>query len=248
MPTLHLLGTGAALSGASRTTTMLAFSSTGSTVMVDCGGDAFQRLLAAGVDPDTLSALILTHQHADHVAGFPLLMERLWLSGRRRPLVVCGPGGALQQARRVFEAFDTSGWKGLPEIDWCTIPLDEGAKVWTDDKWRITGAPGHHGVPVLALRVEDSYGGGVAAYSSDTSRSDEVARLAQAADILVHEATGDSPGHTSPQDAAHVARQAGVGRLILVHLPAEIAAEDLDEARASFPALEVGEDGAAYQF
>lgn len=248
MATLHLLGTGAALSGPSRTTTMLAFHADGSTVVVDCGGDAVQRLLAAEIDPGSIEALILTHEHADHVGGFPLFMEKIWLAKRSRPLPVCGPRRALEQARRIFEAFDTSGWKGLPELRWTEVEPREGAEVWESGAWRITAAPGQHSVPVIGIRVEARQGGGVVAYSSDTERSDAIARLASAADILVHEATGDFRGHTSIQDAAHVARQAGVGKLVLVHLPPSIAPEALDEARLGFAALEVGEDGASYSF
>jgi ribonuclease Z len=248
MAILHLLGTGAAYSGPERTTTMLAFETEGSVVVVDCGGDVIQRLLAARVDPDDITALVLTHEHADHVGGFPLFMEKIWLAKRRRPIPVCGPGRALDQARRIFEAFDTSGWEGLPEIDWRVVALDEGVEVWLDAHWRITGAPGSHGVPALAIRVEDVRGGGVVTYSADTARSDAVARLADAAEILVHEASGEFSGHTSPQDAAHVARQAGVGRLVLVHLPPETPEEDLAEARQSFPELYLGEDGARYHF
>jgi ribonuclease Z len=175
-------------------------------------------------------------------------MEKIWLAKRRRPIPVCGPGPALAQARRIFEAFDTSGWEGVPEIEWHTASLDEGVSLWSDAHWRINGAPGSHGVASMGIRVEDVRGGGVVAYSSDTARSDAIARLAQAADILVHEATGDLKGHTSPQDAAHVARQAGVGRLVLVHLPPGLPEKDLAEARESFPELYLGEDGASYEF
>jgi ribonuclease Z len=248
MPTLHLLGTGAALSSPDRTTTMLAFARPGSCVVVDCGGDVIHRLLAADLDPGQIDALILTHEHPDHVSGFPLFMEKIWLSQRRRPIPVCGPQPALAQARRVFEAFDTSGWEGVPEIQWQPVQLEEGAQVWEDEHWRITAAPGQHSVPVIGLRVEEVRGDGVVAYSADTERSDAIARLADAADILVHEATGGFKGHTSVQDAAHVAVQANVGRLVLVHLPPETSDADLVEARQSFEALELGVDGARYEF
>src|SRR5690606_38033224 len=79
--TVHLLGTGAALSDRDRTTTMLAVEGESSIHLVDCGGDAAHRLLASGIDLPSLSGLIVTHEHADHVAGFPLLVERLWLAG-----------------------------------------------------------------------------------------------------------------------------------------------------------------------
>jgi ribonuclease Z len=248
MPKLHLLGTGAAHSGPDRTTTMLALETAGSIVMVDCGGDAIQRLLAAGGDPNRISVLILTHEHPDHIGGFPLFIEKIWLANRRGPITVCGPGSTVDKARRLFEVFDTSGWKGLPEIEWRTVVLEESASIWSDEDWKITGSPGEHGVPVIGLRVEDLRGGGVVAYSADTSRSDAIARLAAGADILVHEATGDFTGHTGVQDAAHIAAQASVGRLILVHLPPDISESDLEEARQSFPQLELGEDGAGYDF
>lgn len=248
MATLHLLGTGAALSDAARTTTMLAFENADSVVMVDCGGDAVQRLLAAGLSPARISALIVTHEHPDHVSGFPLFMEKVWLAKRSRPLSVYGPGTAIRQAERVLGAFDTSGWEGMPEIRWNEIALEEGAPVLEDRAWRITSAPGRHSVPCIGLRVEDRRGGRAVAYSSDTEPSPAITRLASGADLLVHEATGDFPGHTSAEDAARIAADAGAGRLVLVHLPPGMTDSSLDEARKRFSRTELGRDGGRYEF
>ena len=100
MATLYLLGTGAGLSDGSRTTNMLAFSDQQSSLVVDCGGDVVQRMQAANIDLATITALIITHEHPDHVSGFPLFMEKIWLAGRRHPIPVYGPEAALSQARR----------------------------------------------------------------------------------------------------------------------------------------------------
>lgn len=248
MGKLHLLGTGAGLSDGNRTTTMLAFTGDGSTVVVDCGGDVVQRLLAAGIDLDSIEALIVTHEHPDHVSGFPLFMEKIWLSGRRRPIPLYGPEPALAQARRCFEAFDTSGWKGMPEIQWNRVALEEETPLLQGDDWRITATPGIHGVPVIGVRVEDVRTGGVVAYSCDTERSDAITVLARGADLLVHEASGAYRGHTTIEDAAHVARDAGAKRLILVHLPPDVADTELEPARAVFPAVELGSDGGSFSF
>ncbi len=249
MPTLHLLGTGASLSGAGRTTTMLAFARERSIVLVDCGGDAVERLLSAGLDPHRIDLLIITHEHPDHVGGFPLLLQKLWLGKRTRPLPIRGPGRALDHARRLFAVYDTSGWKGLPPLDWGEVDAAEGAPVWANGGWRVTASPGQHGrTPSIAIRVEADGGEGAVAYSSDTERSDAVARLAEGARMLVHEATGAFRGHSRAEDAAAVAADAGVERLVLVHLPPDAERVDLSAARALFPALQLGRDGDALEF
>ncbi len=251
MPTLHLLGTGAALSDPHRTTTMLAFADDasadeGSALLVDCGGDAVQRFMQAGLDLGALDALILTHEHADHVGGFPLLMEKLWLAGRRRPLPVCGIRPALDQARRCFGTFDTSGWDGLPEIRWTETPHEENAHVWENDAWRVTATPVRHAKPNVGLHVEHRPTGRPAAYSCDTEPAEAFARLARGAALMVHEATGEGPGHSSAAQAAEIAARAGAERLVLVHLPPGLTGADLAEARHTFPAVELGEELGRY--
>lgn len=249
MPVVHLLGTGAGVSGPERTTTMLAFESGGRSVVVDCGGDVIQRLMAAGVDPAGIEAFIVTHEHPDHVSGFALFMEKIWLLGRRHPIPVHGIRPALAQARKVWEAFNTSGWEGVPEIQWNEVRHEAGAPVLSNERWRITAAPGIHGVPVVGIRVEDAQGSGVCAYSCDTAKSAEITEMARGADLLVHEATGtELGGHTTYVQAAEVARDAGAGRMVLVHLPPFVTDGDLAEARTIYADMRLGEDGARYDF
>jgi ribonuclease Z len=249
MAVLHLLGTGAAFSDARRTTTMLAFEHLGHTLVVDCGGDVVQRMMAGGVDVDSVEALIVTHEHADHVGGFALFMEKLWLSGRRRPIAVHGIEPAIAQARRVWESYDTKDWKGVPEIQWHAVKHEPGAPVLRNERWRVTASPGIHPVPVVGLRVEAA-GGGVAAYSCDTAPSPEITALARGADVLVHEAQQSPvPGvHSTYEQAAQVAFEAGVRRLVLVHLPPGVRDDDLAAARKVFAHTELGNDGGRCEF
>jgi ribonuclease Z len=250
MATLYLLGTGAALSDPHRTTTMLAVHHPESVVVIDCGGDVVQRLMSAGLDLDRIEAMIITHEHADHVSGFPLFMEKIWLAGRRRPIPVYGIEPALAQAQRAWESFDTSSWEGLPPIDWREVPHEEGAELLEDDHWRITVTPVEHSKPTIGLRVEDKDSGGVLAYSCDTAPTPRFVDLARGADLMVHEATGEGPGHSTAVEAANVARHANAKRLLLVHLPpaARLTSAMMAEARDAFPALERGAEGGQYEF
>lgn len=243
---LHLLGTGAAVSDPHRTTTMFAVEQDDRLLLVDCGGDVIPRMVAMGLDPVSMDALIVTHEHADHVSGFPLLMERLWLMGRKAPLPVLGIAPALAQVKRVHDAFDTSSWEGYPGFTAQEVDLKEGAVVWRDDALRVTAAPGVHAVPTVGLRFEDR-NGRVLTYSCDTRPADAITRLAQGADMLMHEATGHGPAHSSATEAADVALASGAERLILVHVPPEhIRADDVRIAQQRFGRTEVGSERTTY--
>jgi ribonuclease Z len=248
MPTLHLLGTGAAVSEPHRTTTMLAVSDGMSSVLIDCGGDVLQRARQAGITFDSIDALIITHEHPDHVSGFPLFMEKLWLAGRRRPIPVIGIKEALAQARRCFMAFDTSGWDDMPEIEWREIRCEAGVEVLDTEAWHITGTPGIHSVPVIGLRITSRAGRGVVSYSCDTEPSEEIIKMSLESTILVHEATGKGAGHASAEQAARVAAEAGVDRLLLVHLPDKVTDAQIDAAREIFRFTDAGEELGEYEF
>lgn len=207
-----------------------------------------QRLLAAGIALHTVDALLLTHEHIDHVGGFPLFMEKMWLAGRRNPIPVYGLAPALAQARRSFEAFDTTDWVGMPEIDWQQVSQEEGSKVLASATWDVRAAPGIHPVPVIGMRVQHVQTQRVVMISGDTHPSPAITRLAKGADILVHEATGTSAGHTSAVEAARIAARASVGRLLLVHVPPGLSDGDLQEARQHFADTEIGEELGTYAF
>jgi ribonuclease Z len=245
---VHVLGSGAAYSDGARTTTMLALEGPSGVVVVDCGADVVQRLLVHDLDPLRVTALIVTHEHADHVGGLPLMVERLWVAGRRAALPVIGIAPAIAVAERLHDAFDTHDWPGYPGIDARTIAHEEGALVLEDPDWRITSAPGSHSVPVIGLRMEATRGA-VVAYSCDTTYDPRIVALARGADLLLHEAAGEGPMHTTPSQAARVAHEANVDRLVLVHLPHgfDEHGPEMVRARGRFPRLDVGFDGARYE-
>jgi ribonuclease Z len=46
----------------------------GGPLQIDVAGGTYGRLQRAGIDPQKLSGVLLTHSHADHIYGFPLLL------------------------------------------------------------------------------------------------------------------------------------------------------------------------------
>lgn len=231
-----------------RTTTMLAVENGEGVIAVDCGGDLIQRMLQGGIELGKLEALVLTHGHPDHVSGFPLLMQRLWLQGRREALPVVGPAPTLAIARRLWEAFDLGNEKGMPPIDWIAVGGATGEGQLPFQSWQCRFGPASHGPDTIGLRFQDPQSGSTVAYSSDTAPDPRIAALARDSDILVHEATGSGPGHSSVLEAAGIAKEAKAKRLLLVHLPPRklIPDEMLAKAETVFPGMEFGEDGRSY--
>jgi ribonuclease Z len=89
-------------------------------------------------------------------------------------------------------------------------------------------------------------------YCTDTVPCAAAVELAKGADLLIHESTYDETlaaearerGHSTAADAAGVARDAGVRRLLLTHISSRYtdASSLLSEARAIFPNTDLAAD------
>ncbi len=88
-----LAGCGGMLPTPERWLTCLWVEHDGEAVLIDCGEGTQVALREAGLHPTRLGTILLTHFHADHVAGLPGLLLTLGNNGRREPVTVYGPQG-----------------------------------------------------------------------------------------------------------------------------------------------------------
>jgi len=238
------LGTSGAVPSATRDTTWLAFAAPEAAILVDCGGSPMQKLHRAGIEPETVAHVVLTHIHPDHAYGFPALVQNFHLLGRRAPLAVWSRPEHIGPLRELLGIFRIWERPGLFPLSLNAIDLQIGAPMCTLGPMAVTTAPNDHGrMPNFAVRVDVDGGRTSVVYSSDTVPCDAVVALARGAETLVHEATfphrdrGRFGAHSTAAEAGEIAARAGVRRLILAHIEASYHDELdalADEARTRF--------------
>lgn len=220
MVELIILGSSASVPDAEHDTVSLILRGADWAILIECGGSPLHKLAQLGVGLEDLRAVILSHRHPDHLYGLPMLVQGLWIGGREAPLPIYGPRQALDRARDLLELLDLADREGMFTVEWHPVPLREGREVMNWEEIRVRAAPViHAGNDTLAFRFENRATGRAIVYSADTEPCPALVRLALGADLLLHEATGDHAGHSTPAQAAEVAREAGVAQLALIHYP-----------------------------
>jgi ribonuclease BN (tRNA processing enzyme) len=214
----------------------------GGRLVLDCGNGIVSRLRALEAPPP--DAIVLSHLHPDHIAD---VLSLFWgrLSGALDwPTALYVPPGGRVVLADLVEVWD---WRlslfesAVPVREYRTAaPLEVAGAT-------LRFARTHHSPHSYLIRVEA--GGRTLVYTGDTAAVPVVAQHARGADVLLCEATEAEPAaggqrvHLTPTEAAAIAVEAGVERLVLTHVPAELRPAALAAARASRPRTELALPG-----
>jgi ribonuclease Z len=236
MPKLIILGSSNAIPDETHENTYMALVGNERTLLIDCANNPFSRFRSARLNFHEITDMILTHFHPDHVSGVPVLLMDMWLLGRKRPLDIYGLHHTLDRIEDLMGFYNWEHWPNFFPVTFHRLPQTELIPVLENNEFRVFASPVRHLMPTIGVRIELLETGKVLAYSCDTEPCPNVVELAADADVLIHEATGATPGHTSGAQAGSIARQADARRLYLIHYPTgdHDPRPLVDEARKTF--------------
>lgn len=187
------------------------FESADRVLLVDCGPDLREQLLAAGVR--RIDSLVITHSHGDHVHGIDDL--RPLAANLGVPIPLHARRQTLDQLQRSFAyAFAQSEfYRPIAELNELGACLAVGAA-----QMRTVDQP-HGDMWSVGLRFDEtdqSFG-----YAIDFNTfTDDMAALYEGVDVLVADCLtrNPHPTHYYLDGLVGVAREIGVGQLYLTHM------------------------------
>ena len=206
-------------------------------LVIDFGGGVLGALQRYA-DPNQVHVL-LSHLHADHCLDLPGLF--VWRRYHPTPApdkgLIVGPSDTWTRLAAASSPLggDLDDFTDIFEV-----------REWVDGEavqfGSVTVLPRlvSHPTESYGMRITDS-GGATLVYSGDTGACESLVELARGAQVFLCEASWtDSPErpphlHLSGTEAGRIAARAGVGELLLTHIPPWTSREDvISEAKAEF--------------
>jgi len=222
MPSVTFLGTGPGTVASSRGQSSILLQTGVSSVLLDAGEPCSRSLLDLGFSLADLDAVLITHGHADHIGGLPLLLQAIASHGGADALRL-GLPAHLQAPleawlRLIFLPLD--GFKfSVTSFPWqAGVAVTVGDVVTVPrpnthlDTWKKSGRP-----EVESFLFDVTCEGKRLVYSGDLGAPADLLPVINAPiDLLVCELA-----HFSAEELAAVLKPAQIGALCLTHLSRE---------------------------
>ena len=124
--------------------------------MFDCGEATQTQMIKAGLNPNRLSSIFITHLHGDHFNGLAGLLSTMGLDRRTRDLTLVGPRGindyleTLARLKILFVNYPLDLREFGPQIS-----ANGKAVVYEAEQYRVSSLPLDHRIFTLGYRIEE---------------------------------------------------------------------------------------------
>ncbi len=225
--TVRFVGSGDSFGSGGRFQTCILVDGPGCRFAIDFGASSLIALAQQGIEHNSIDAIVLTHLHGDHCGGVPFLLVDAMLAARRaRPLTIAGPRDLRPRMGALREALFPGSHAMAPKFPLHWIEMEPGRAHSVLDLI-VTPERARHTQETNPTAVRVQVGDRVVTYTGDTEWTEEVARAARDADLLIAESYFyEKPvkWHLNYPDVTAHATRVGAKRLILTHMSREMLA------------------------
>jgi ribonuclease BN (tRNA processing enzyme) len=240
---LVFIGTSDAFGAGGRRQSAILLRAASGTLLLDCGATTGSGLDALGIERDEVDAILVSHFHADHFGGIPLLLlAALYEDQRTRPLRIAGPRGIERRVRDLATAMG-HGLEHRPfgfPISFEEIGPGSNLEL---GPVRARAFATHHTPDSHPHGFVLESGGKRLAYSGDTGWFDGLPRAVAGSHLFISECTyrhANFEYHLNLETLEERRGEFDCGRMLLTHLGTEMV-----DRRCSF---ETADDGLRVSF
>ncbi len=115
-------------------------------IMIDCGEGTQRQLRIAGIKPTSITKLLISHWHGDHVLGIPGLLQTLAVSNYEKTLLIYGPKGTKKHFSWMKKAFEFTR-----EIKYKIKEVGNG-KFFENEDFKLESYELEHKIPCVGYR------------------------------------------------------------------------------------------------
>ena len=187
-PSVTFLGSGDAFGSGGRLQTCVLVEDGDWRCLLDCGATSLVGLKAAGVDPASIVAVVVSHLHGDHFGGLPFFLLDAQLNSKRsEPLWLLGHADLESRLRATMDLLFPGSQHALDVVDVRFVGLTAGRVVSLGEASIEVFDVNHFcGSPPFAVRLTTP-SGKLVAYSGDTEWTDALIDAARGADLFIAE-------------------------------------------------------------
>jgi len=176
---VHFLGCGDAFGSGGRNHSAYLVEASDRLFLLDCGPTTLLSMKRAGLNPQRLDAIILSHLHGDHFGGLPFFfLEYLYQGPRTKPLSIAGPPTTEERIRTLTHCMYAGTSEHTPFVPTRYHILEPG-KQESIEGIEILPFRVPHQVREISLGLKISYQGKQILYSGDSAWTDQFVTYAQ---------------------------------------------------------------------
>lgn len=119
------------------------------TLLLDCGEGTQRQLLIAGINPNRIKNILISHLHGDHFFGLPGVIWSMGIDMRTQDLNVYGPKGI----KKFFDFLDEF-LKPYRKFNVNIIEVDEG-KIFETEEYEVYAKKVKHSTLAYAYKIKE---------------------------------------------------------------------------------------------